>query len=589
MDLLQRITTLDFETGPIVGNPLVHPPAPVGLAVRWANSDKDYLTDPKDMMLALDSCRGLPTLFHNAPFDLSVAAGHLHSTWPSWELIHDTMYLVYLNDPYARSFALKDSAERYLGVPPDEQQAVKDWVLANVPEAKESNWGSWIGSAPIELLRPYALQDVELTFKLFEHLYTQIPREPYDRERQLMPILARATKRGIRVHKPKLEQALERYSGAFTQADQQIRATLQAPGLNPGSGPQLAQALVDADMLAEISYTPKGAISTAKKNLKLKDPTLMNLLEYRSTLKTLLGTFIGPWLELSEFDGRVHPNWNSTRGTDAGGTRTGRLSSSVPNFQNVPNPTDIKPIQRLPELPHMRDFVLPEEGHLWVKRDFSAQEIRIMAHFEDGALAEAFRDAPGLDPHEMIRQAIYELVGVDYPRKYVKETGFGILYGMGVPTLADRLGCDHYTAAELVKAYKLAIPGVEKLQRGTKGRGRSGQPIKTWGGRLIYCEPPKVVKGRMRSFEYKLLNYLIQGSSADQTKQCIIEWENCGQTYGEVFMATVHDEVNISVPEDDVEKGMEILRYCMEDVCRFDVPMLSEGFIGPDWGSVEGE
>ena len=238
-------------------------------------------------------------------------------------------------------------------------------------------------------------------------------------------------------------------------------------------------------------------------------------------------------------------------------------------------------------MPHMRDFILPEPGHVWVKRDFSAQEIRIMAHFEDGALAEAFRQDPNLDPHELVRQEILRLVGVDYPRKYVKETGFGILYGMGAATLGSRLGVNSIVSRALMAAYKIAIPGVESLQRGTKRRGRNGEPITTWGGRKILAEPPRIIKGEYRSFEYKLLNYLIQGSAADQTKQCIIEWDN--DKGDAVFMATVHDEVNISTPEDDWEDHMEWLRYCMDDVCKFDVPMRSDGFAGPTWGEVGDE
>jgi DNA polymerase-1 len=208
-----------------------------------------------------------------------------------------------------------------------------------------------------------------------------------------------------------------------------------------------------------------------------------------------------------------------------------------------------------------------------------------MAHFEGGALAEAFRQDPKLDPHELVRQEIIRIVGRDYPRKYVKETGFGILYGMGAPTLGTRLGERSTVARELMDAYKIAIPGVESLQRGTKRRGRNDQPIRTWGGRLIYKEPPRIIEGRMRSFEYKLLNYLIQGSAADQTKACTIEWDN--QRYPDQYlMAQVHDELNISVPRQDVAIGMEILQHAMDETGTFDVPMRSDGFTGPSWGQV---
>jgi DNA polymerase-1 len=578
-------TTLDFETEAIVGNPLLAPPRPVGLAVRWLDGITDYLTDPDQMAAAFRvAIDAGSVLFHNAPFDLSVARTWLNIPWPSWEKVHDTMYLLYLADPYAKTFSLKPSAERYLNIPPTEQDAVRDWVFQNVPGVTQKSWGAHISKAPLDILRPYAIQDVVDTYLLFEKLYNEIPTEPYDRERELMPILAEATVTGVRCNTPALEQGLELYTGAFEQVDNLLRATLQAPTLNPGSGQQLAHVLDDLGLVDNWVLTPTGQRSTDMKLLQVNDPSIMNMLKYRSTLKTLLGTFYKGWLE-KEHNGRLHPNWNSTRGDRAGGTRTGRLSSSAPNFQNIPNPAGIQAPAGLPPLPNMRDYILPEQGHLWLKRDFDAQEIRVAAHFEDGALAEAFRQQPNLDPHELVREKILQLTGQDYPRKYVKETGFGILYGMGAATLGGRLGVNSNVSRDLIAAYKVAIPGVEKLQRGTKSRGRMGQPIRTWGGRLIYTEPPREVKGEWRSFEYKLLNYLIQGSSADQTKQCIIDWHSF-LDYGEVFMATVHDEICISAPVEDWEPAMEHLRVCMEETCQFDVPMRSTGFTGPSWGEV---
>jgi len=583
------ITTLDFETEAIVGNPLIDPPRPVGLAIRWPDGSTEYETD-LDMMKQkwLIACgENGDVLFHNASFDLSVARKWLDMPWPHWRNVHDTMYLLYLHDPYAKSFGLKESAERILDLPPEEQDLAREWVLANVKEAKESNWGAFLSLVPVEILAPYAIGDVERTYALFEKLYPSAQREPYDRERELMPVLAAATIRGVRLAVPQLEEAFEVYTAAFEQADQRIRTALQAPGLNVSSGVELAQALDRAGLVDRWVKTPTGKRSTAVKNLQIEDPAVAELVAYRSGLKTLLGTFINGWITLQS-NGRLHPNWNSTRGDRDGGTRTGRLSSSRPNFQNIPNPLDTPAPDGLPELPHMRDFILPEEGHVWVKRDFSAQEIRLAAHFEDGALAQAFRDNPDLDPHDAVRQIVFRLTGVDYPRKYIKETGFGILYGMGRPALSSRLGITQAEADDLMKAYLAALPGVKGLQKGTKARGRANEPIRTWGGRLIHKEPPAVINGRVRSFEYKLLNYLIQGSAADQTKQCIIEWDK-GLEYGEVFMATVHDEINISVPEEYAAEGMEWLRHCMDDICCFDVPMRSEGFMGPSWGEVGDE
>jgi DNA polymerase I-like protein with 3'-5' exonuclease and polymerase domains len=130
-----------------------------------------------------------------------------------------------------------------------------------------------------------------------------------------------------------------------------------------------------------------------------------------------------------------------------------------------------------------------------------------------------------------------------------------------------------------------AIPGIRILSNALRQRGRNGLPLRTWGGRLYLPEAPRLIKGVMRSFEYKLLNYLIQGSAADQTKQTIIDWD---QMYGNdgLFLAALHDEINLSIPRDYWINGMAHLQEVMNRA-RFDVPMLSEGFVGPNFGDLD--
>lgn len=581
---------VDFETEAIDGNPNLAPPRPIGVAIYHPgvlDGSAHYLDINENTIAILHQLwNEREMVFHNADFDLSVAEVHLGLPRPPWERIHDTQYLVYLANPYAKTFALKPSAERYLNIPPTQQDKLRSWVLANVRGATDKNFGAFISQAPRELVAEYAQQDVIDTYELFHYLYPKLPTEPYDRERRLAPHLVEATRRGVRVDTVGLEQALDTYSTAFEQADERLRATLQAPLLNCSSGHQLGQRLFELGLLGpNPRRTPGGQISTDMKYLRVNDPDLQNLLKYRSTLKTLLGTFIEGWLKRLDGD-RLHPSWNAIRG-EGSGTRTGRLSSSNPNFQNIPNPAHVNTPEGLPELPHMRDFILPEEGHIWIKRDFSAQEIRMLAHFEDGKLAAAFRENPDLDPHAMVGAEIYATTAVEYPRKFVKETGFGILYGMGVATLAFRLGITYEEAYALMEAYKDAIPGVRQLQYGTRRRGREDRPIKTWGGRLIHKEPSKIVNGELRDFAYKLLNYLIQGSSADQTKECIIQWHENQPVAGSCFMATVHDEISTSVPIEYEDEGMEYLRDVMDNSCEFSVPMRSEGFSGLTWGQAE--
>jgi len=233
----------------------------------------------------------------------------------------------------------------------------------------------------------------------------------------------------------------------------------------------------------------------------------------------------------------------------------------------------------------MRDYLLPDEGHVWIKRDFSSQEIRILAHFEDGSLMLAYQSNPFLDPHGMARDLIHDITGRWYERPDVKIVGFSIIYGSGVPGLAQQLKRPAHEAFELREAYFKAMPAAAQLAASTRDRGKSGGVITTWGGRPYGVEPPKLVNGRMRTFEYKLLNYLIQGSAGDQTKEVICDWDETYNTNA-VFMATIHDEINLSAPRETWQDEMHMLRAAM-DQDLFDVPMRSEGFMGLTWGSLE--
>ena len=588
------VVAIDFETKAIVGNPLVNPPEPVGVAI-WdrALGDPEYLPiDEQSVARLKNYWQNHDLVFHNAQFDLAVAQQWLDLPPPNWDKVHDTLFLVYLKNPHAAELGLKYSADNYLDLPPQEQDELKNWILANVPRANKKNFGAYIWAAPFELVSAYAKGDVYRTLLLFDHLMYQVPQEPYFRERQLAPILSNATRHGVPVNRYALEQAHSTAQAALVQGEQVVRQLLNAPTLNPHSNVELAKALEDADAVSGWDYTEKGNRRVAKESLlrHIKDPKVLAHLNYVSTMSTVIGTFIEPWLEHSYKDGRIHPNWNQVRQPNERkggnkGTRTGRLSSDDPNFQNVIDGSRYQnDLVQLEPIPFMRKFVTPEEGHVWLKRDFSGQEMRILAHYEEGKLYDAYNKNPNLDPHQMVKEIIKDLLGKDFPRKNVKECGFGMIYGMGPKALSGRIGCTMGEAKELQDAYKVAIPGVGIMQAATKARGRDRQPITTWGGRKYYAEEPKIIGGSYRSFEYKLLNYLIQGSGADQTKQCIIDWDK-GRG-GSVFMATVHDEINISAPQDQKVQCMEWLRNCMEQK-HFDVPMVSDSFIGTNWADLQ--
>lgn len=603
---LKSIITLDYETKAIRGNPVYRAPSPVGLAVwvqgspptylAWGHPTGNNITRAKGLEYAkrviFESRRNL--LFHNAPFDLSVTDCALGVGWKyeDWHRMHDTQYLIFLDDPYSDTLSLKPSAARYLGMPPEEQDELKMWILRHVPEATEKDWGGFISEAPGDLVGKYAIGDVVRTYKLFELLYFRIVergmQDAYDRERRLMPVLFAGSRLGIRVNRERLGEDARTYGRELDRADNQIREMLGAPDLDFGKRGQLADALDKSGHVTDWALTPTGKRSTSKKTLRIPDPKLEGLVRYRGALNTCLSTFFLPWLEHSREDGRLHTSWNQVRTIerDSAGTKTGRLSSGHPNLQNVPTEFDFPIPEGFLALPFMRVYLLPEVGHVWLSRDFSSQEFRILGHFEDGQLLRSYVSNTDHDPHNENKAKILSITGRDFARKYVKITGFSLIYGAGVPGVMRQTGIEDYAVAKQLRDAVLdAMPDVKTLMRDIQNAGRRGESIRTWGGREYFVEPSKIIDGRMRSFEYKLLNYLIQGSAADQTKQSIIDWDSA-RTWESLFLATVHDEINISAPAESWERHMSVLREAMNKD-RFDVPFKSEGFVGPNWEEIE--
>jgi DNA polymerase-1 len=187
--------------------------------------------------------------------------------------------------------------------------------------------------------------------------------------------------------------------------------------------------------------------------------------------------------------------------------------------------------------------------------------------------------------HDLAAKLINDNFGIPVTRDDTKTLGFGLLYGMGLGALAERLNVDVNTAKKIKGAYLGIFPELKELQDGLKQYAAENRPLTTWGGRQYYCEEAKWSDkyNRMQTYEYKLLDYLIQGSSADCTKEAIIRYDTA-RNKGRVLLS-VHDEINLSVPKKYVKSEMQLLREVMASV-EFDVPMLSDGATGLNWGSL---
>jgi DNA polymerase I-like protein with 3'-5' exonuclease and polymerase domains len=312
---------------------------------------------------------------------------------------------------------------------------------------------------------------------------------------------------------------------------------------------------------------------------------------YRNRLKTCLTMFMEPWLQqASQRNGYVSTNWNQTRGS-GGGTRTGRPSTSNPNFLNISKTWEDKNdgyvhpgFLPVAPLPLVRSYILPDPGCVFLHRDFDGQELRVFAHYECGELQEAYRRDAATDPHAFVGAKLMEAAGREFTRSQVKGMNFQAMYGGGVNALATKLKVS-YDEAKGVKAFHdQALPGRKMLNDAIKTVIERGDPIRTWGGRLYFAEQAKEIDGRRQDFLYTLINYLIQGSAADITKEALIQWHDGTKTAR--FLVTVYDEINISAPTDFADDEMAWLKEVMERDW-LDVPMRSSGKRGPNWGALE--
>jgi DNA polymerase-1 len=510
------------------------------------------------------------------------------------------MFLLFLDDPLAPSLSLKPSAERLLGLPPSEQDAVRDWLISHgvVRESATKGWGAFICEAPGDLVGLYAAGDTDRTKQLYDLLYPKIVaagmEEAYEREIALMPILCRAELQGMRIDLERLKADIVIYTEAYKTATHAVKAMVyqdQNHEFNVDSGSQLAQALLAAELTVpedEWPLTATGKLSTARETLHavITDPDMYAILSYRSALKTLLGTFMTSWVANAEANnGRLHPSWNQVRDA-TNGTRTGRLSCSTPNLQNVPNEFKTEAPEGYPPLPHMRKYILPEEGELLVSADFHSQEIRVLGHFAEGAIMKIYSDNPQADVHAVAADLINDITGLNLTRKHTKIVAFSILYGAGVGKMSDSMGVSMGEARNIKNTYLKILTGVPEFMRRTELAASRNDPVRSWGGRLLHRPDPVVEKdGHIWNKDYVLLNYLIQGSSADLTKASIIAYDKA-RKHG-TFLATVHDEIVISVSAEHMADEVKRLRYAMDTHDNLAVNMRATVKIGPDWATME--
>jgi len=538
---------------------------------------------PEQVIKYIKTICALPNtkIFHNAQYDL----GWLQAMGMTVNgKVVDTMVAAALIDENEWSYSLNNLAKKYLG----EIKAETDLIEAAKDHGIDPKAEMW--KLPAEFVGFYAEQDARLTYLLwqrFKHeIHTQNLTTIWELESDLLPILIKMRKRGVRVDIEKANKLMVEFASQEKILLQKIKQ-LVGKDIDIWAARQIGEAF---DKL-KIEYPRTentGAPSFTQNWLHNSKHQISQLIVQAREINKFHNTFLAGILKY-EHKGRVHAEINQLR-SDNGGTVSGRLSMSNPNLQQLParNKEFAKKI---------RGLFLPEEDHKWGSFDYSQQEPRMVVHYA-ASIGEGYEGSQELvrayaNASADFHQTIAELVGIE--RSQAKTIGLGLMYGMGKNKLANSLGLSKEEAEILISKYNRKVPFVKQLSDRCMKKANDEGIIRTKKGRKCRFDmwetkdfgihtaetfENAVAKygkdGIKRAFTYKALNRLIQGSAADQTKQAIV---SCYEA-GFLPILQIHDELCFNIKDGDELKIKEVMENCME----FKVPSVVDINIGDDFG-----
>ena len=524
-------------------------------------------------------------VFHNALYDVG---------WLKREgveltcTIRDTMFAAPLFDENRWSYSLNNLGMDFLAESKDEtllENAAKAWGV-------NPKGGMW--ALPAKYVGPYAEQDAVLTLKLWKIFKKRIEIEGlqkiYDLECDLIPLLIEMRWRGVRIDTDRAEQTATEMSKKEQQLLVEIKRRFGV-SVDIWASASIQKAFDTNDLW--YPHTEKGAPSFQGPWLEAHEHDLPKMIVEARRINKARTTFIeGAILEYSH-NGRIHAEAHPLK-NDGGGTVTGRFSYSNPNLQQVP--------ARDPEIGKLiRSLFIPEEGATWGAFDYSQQEPRITVHYASLLGLEGATDAvkaystEGADFHQIVA----DMAGI--PRKQAKNINLGLTYGMGQQKLIRELGLEPDEALKLLETYHRRVPFIRGLQSRCTRIAEQRGCITTLGGRKCHFDlweavgflhdekqtplPLQEAKDKYgdnlkRSFTYKALNKLIQGSAADMTKLAMRDlWKE-----GLVPHIQIHDELDYSIFN---QEQAEIVIDRMINCVKMRVPLVVDYESGSNWGEAE--
>lgn len=550
----------------------------VGMSFSISENEAFYIPVPKDRSEALKIVNEFRSVFENEnslkvgqniKYDMIVLQNYGVEVKGA---LFDTMIAHYVLQPELRH-GMDYLAEIYLHY--------KTIHIDELIGAKGKNQKNMRDLDPKEVYR-YACEDADITLKLKNVLEKELRENDaerlfYDIEMPLVPVLVNIERNGVLLDTEALKQSSIHFTAEMERIEKEIYE-LAGESFNIASPKQVGEVLFDKLKITEkAKKTKTGQYVTSEEvleSLRHKHPVVEKILEHRG-LKKLLGTYIDALPQLiNPRTGRVHTSFNQTV------TSTGRLSSSNPNLQNIPI--------RDENGKEIRKAFIPDEGCLFFSADYSQIELRIMAHLsEDKNMIDAFLS--NHDIHTSTAAKVYkkELEEVDSDmRRKAKTANFGIIYGISVFGLAERMNVDRKEAKELIDGYFETYPSVKAYMDSSIEVAREKGYVETIFHRKRFLPDINSRNAIVRGYaERNAINAPIQGSAADIIKVAMARIYERFRKEGikAKMILQVHDELNFSVPLDEKEHVEEIVIHEMEEAYRMHVPLKADCGWGKNW------
>lgn len=428
----------------------------------------------------------------------------------------------------------------------------------------------------------YAAEDADITLRLKNVLEPKLRKAGLEElfhniEMPLIYVLAEMEINGVRIDTEALKETSNTLSARMETLEKRIHE-LAGENFNIASPKQVGEILFGKlKIIEKPKKTKTGQYITSEEvlqTLRHKHEIIADILEHRG-LKKLLGTYIDSLPKLiNPRTGHIHTSFNQAI------TATGRLSSSDPNLQNIP--------VRGEDGKEIRKAFIPEEGCKFFSADYSQIELRVMAHLSgDQNMIDAFRS--GQDIHATTAAKIYkkEIDTVDRDeRTKAKRANFGIIYGITVYGLAERLEISRDESRRLIDGYFETFPKVKEYMEQAKENTRQKGYVETLFGRRRYLPDINSANATVRGFaERNAINAPIQGTAADIIKLAMVRIFNRmkSENMKSKMILQVHDELNFNVVSGEEEAMQRIVIEEMSNVLELKVPLLADCGWGNNW------